>query len=138
MMRVVALITLLLTGCATATRFHTQPEGATLYVDGLLMGETPFVFHNEPGLPRRYHVQIVKSGYEPLDFYLDTRLSWLWGYIGVVTLVPYLWAWSLRGDYVFDMTPVRGEWPDSESESEPELPEAELPEPTPDPEDVRL
>ena len=91
-------------GCATATRLHTTPEGATVYVNGKLTGATPVVYDNDPGLPRRYHVQVAKPGYEPLDFYLDTRLSWLWGYLGFVAVVPYLWAWSLERDYVFVMS----------------------------------
>jgi hypothetical protein len=91
--------------CATTTRLHTEPEGASIRVNGLLVGRTPVSYENGPGLPRRYHIQISKDGYEPLDFYIDTRMSWLWGYLGLVTLVPYLWAWSLKGDYVFFLRP---------------------------------
>ena len=92
-------------GCATATRLHTRPEGATVWVNGELIGKTPVVYENDPGLPRRYHVQVYEPGYAPLDFYLDARMSWLWGYVGAVTLVPYLWAWSLGRDYVFALEP---------------------------------
>ncbi len=104
-------------GCATATRLHTHPEGATVWVNGELIGKTPVVYENDPGLPRRYHVQLYKPGYAPLDFYLDAKLSWLWGYVGAVTLVPYLWAWSLGRDYVFaleaERTPPAAEPPDA-------------------------
>jgi hypothetical protein len=108
MMRSAALLVTLCLGCATATRFHTEPEGATVVINGLRIGETPLTYENEAGLPRRYHLQIHKEGYAPLDFYLDTRLSWLWGYLGVVTIVPFFWAWSLRGDYVFTLQPDAG------------------------------
>jgi hypothetical protein len=109
-------------GCATATRLHTTPEGAIVHVNGKLIGNTPIVYDNDPGLPRRYHVQVTKPGYESLDFYLDTRLSWLWGYVGFVTLVPYLWAWSLEREYVFVMQqasqPNQPPPPSSEPDSE--------------------
>ena len=108
------------TSCATATRFHTDPEGATLYVNGKLIGETPVVYDNDHGLPRRYHVQLYKDGYESLDFYLDTRISWLWGYVGLVTIVPYFWAWSLAREYELVLTPKIGFVPpDDEEEDEP-------------------
>ncbi len=113
-------------GCATATRLHTRPEGATVYVDGELIGKTPVVYDNDPGLPRRYHVQLYKPGYAPLDFYLDAKMSWLWGYVGAVTLVPYLWAWSLGREYVFALTPA-GELPDGSDAAPPARSEAAPP-----------
>lgn len=139
MPKLTAFVALMLVGCATASRIHTEPEGATLYIDGLLMGETPFVFHNDPGLPRRYHVQIAKPGFEPLDFYIDTRMSWLWGYVGLVTLVPYLWAWSLSGDYVFALTPMHDDDDAWHQPHRQEAPEPEVaPEPEAEPDEVRL
>jgi hypothetical protein len=105
-MRLLVALALVATfGCATTTRLHTHPEGATVYINGLLVGQTPLAYTNEAGLPRRYHLEIDKEGYESLDFYVDTRLSWLWGFVGLVTVVPYFWAWSLRGDYVFHLEP---------------------------------
>ncbi len=96
------------TACATA-RIHSDPPGARLYVNGLYMGTTPFNYGNEAGLPRRYHIQLVKEGYRPLDLYIDARMSWLWGYLGAFTGIPLLFAWSLSGDYVFYLEPATEE-----------------------------
>ncbi len=123
-MRAVALWLVLASGCASAARFHTRPEGATLYVNGLKVGHTPLAYDNEPGPPRRYHVQLVKPGYAPLDFYLDTSISWAWGYLGAFTLLPYLWAYALRGDYVFTLVPDPSQSPPAE-ESAPVTPPAD-------------
>ncbi len=116
------LLALALASCASAARFHTDPEGALLYVNGQRIGTTPVAYANDPGLAQRYHVQIVKPGYEPLDFYLDNSLSWIWGYCGLMGLVPYLWGWSLSGDHVFHLIPLHDERaPPSFDEEEPPL-----------------
>jgi hypothetical protein len=103
-MRWLCALLMVLSACATA-RIHTKPEGAQLYIDGLYMGDTPYSYSGEAGLPRRYHLQIIKPGFEPLDLYVDARMSWIWGYVGSFTLVPLLWAWSLSGDYEFHLQP---------------------------------
>lgn len=97
------LVALCLASCGVGTRINTQPRGAKLYVNGALVGETPVVYANPRGLPRRYHVEIRREGHEPLDFFLDARMTVGWGIAGALLLIPNLWAWSLASEYTFTL-----------------------------------
>ena len=75
-----------------------------LYVNGEAIGRTPVVYDDGRGLPRRFHVELYRDGCEPLDFYLDTRMSYGWGMLSEVLFVPGLWAWSLDDHYLFELS----------------------------------
>jgi hypothetical protein len=101
MVRCLVLALALLSGCATATRILSDPPGALVYVNGELVGRTPVVYHNDKGLPRRYHLELRRPGCDALDLFVDTRMSYLWGITGLIVPVTYLWAWSLDSEYDF-------------------------------------
>lgn len=112
MLRIVCLLALglvQLTGCSTASRFHSTPMGAKLFINGDYIGETPIVYDDAYSLPKRLHVQLQKDGYEELDMYLDKQMSYPMG-AGIAN--PYFfamtfWAWKLDNDYRFDLTSLK-------------------------------
>ena len=59
-------------GClSTVTRITSEPEGAKVYLDGELIGTTPFAHHDRETIPTRHRVQIELEGYRIEEFYLD-------------------------------------------------------------------
>ncbi|VFQ44596.1 PEGA domain-containing protein [Desulfoluna butyratoxydans] len=80
-------IFLLLTGCATIVKGPTQevsftsvPAGASVILDGRVLGQTPFtmLLKKKPGQA----IVFEKQGYSPQHMTLTTRLdSWFWGNI---------------------------------------------------------
>ena len=100
---ILSLLLTLSTGCSTATRFHTKPEGAHLFVNGDYIGETPVVFDDRRSLPTRMHIQIRKEGYKELDFYLDKSADYLGMLISVFYGIGIFWSSSLDNDYHFDL-----------------------------------
>lgn len=74
MFRAVHLFTLVLVmGCANQTTFLTTPLGAKIYVNGVLCGDSPCVYHTRYGFPDRIHLQLRKEGHRSADFYLDSE-----------------------------------------------------------------
>ena len=94
----------LLSSCRTTTFVASEPQAAAVYVNGKFVGKTPTTFKTARGLPRRYHLQIFHKDCEPLDMYVDTRLSWGWGIAASLTFIPYLWAYSLDSELLFDLS----------------------------------
>ncbi len=109
-------------GCATVTKVNSDPRGAKLYVNGEYVGETPAIYHSERDLGRRYRFQLIKEGYEPLDFYVDSEMSWIVGYLmwNPYTMLAYQWAWGLNDGMKIHMKPVSKNRDADTSSSSPE------------------
>jgi hypothetical protein len=63
----------LVTGCGTAaTRIHTTPADARIYVNGKeICKSSPCTMTSNFGLPHRAHLEIRRPGYKDVDLYLD-------------------------------------------------------------------
>ena len=92
-----------LAACSTASRFHTKPDGAKLYINGDYIGETPVVFTDRRGFPKRLHIQIRKEGYKDLDFYLDKSNDYLGMFLTLFYGAGFFLSSSLDNDYHFDL-----------------------------------
>jgi len=103
----IAVACALLGGCGT-THIYSEPPRALVYVNGALIGKTPVTYHHDRGLARRYHIEVYRDGYEPLDLYVDTQMSYVWGLFGAFLLFPKLWAWSLPSELQFNLRPTEG------------------------------
>lgn len=100
--RLAMLVSLALsTGCASLSTFNTDPPGAKLYVNGRYLGQTPVQFTSPRSFGHRYHVQLMKDGYQAQDFYLDSRLSWVMGYLAPLFPPLLFWGWAL--DHTYDV-----------------------------------
>ena len=70
-----ALVLVPLAACSATSRFHTEPKGAKLFINGDYIGETPVVYDDSYGLPSRIQVEIQKEGYDDLDMYMDKTMA---------------------------------------------------------------
>lgn len=90
-------------GCANQTTFHTTPLGARIYVNGVLCGDSPCVYHTRYGFPDRIHLQLRKDGYQSADFYLDSeppQVSYL-----LLGFGSYLFH-TFASEYRFNLNPL--------------------------------
>ena len=93
-------------GCTQATWIYSTPPGALVHINNKKVGVTPLVYKSKSGLPKRFRIRLEKEGFEVLDFYLDSTMSWEMGYIGAISLVPLFWAWSLQREIKVNLTPI--------------------------------
>lgn len=103
-------LALQLGGCTTLSTFSTDPPGAKLYVNGRYLGQTPAQITAPRTFGRRYHVQVMKDGYQAQDFYVDSRLSWPMGYLAPLFLPLLFWGWALDSEYLVHL-PSLGDAP---------------------------
>src|SRR5512142_1488681 len=78
-----ALIALALAGCATLMAggpdeipVRTNPPGAYVYVNGIVVGQTPMVVHLSRNAPSGY-IRLYLPGYQPVDMIREKSLN-LW------------------------------------------------------------
>lgn len=61
----------ILSGCSSSTLIHSEPPGATIYIDGEEVGETPYRYSDEDIFFTKHDVKLEKEGYQ--DFYSSFR-----------------------------------------------------------------
>ncbi|MBI3184262.1 MAG: PEGA domain-containing protein [Myxococcales bacterium] len=92
-------------GCTTITTIRTNPDKASVYLNGQKLGETPVQYNSKSGLPTRYRVQLQKEGYRTEEFYVDTPINVAWAVLLGWMVVPLLWAWEMDSQYNFNLRP---------------------------------
>jgi SH3 domain-containing protein/PEGA domain-containing protein len=106
------LIVILLSGCAIPTVIKSKPEGATVYIDNIKMGNTPLTYSDKAILWSQKPIRIEMNGYKPLNTAIkkdQLKIGPLvWGcFVGV----PLLWALGYAEEYTFELD--RGHAPTS-------------------------
>jgi hypothetical protein len=122
------LVVLSIVNCATTTMIKTIPEGADIFLQGDLMGKTPWKLEDNYSLPEEVTIRLEREGYVPLEVRLEKETSYI---LGVISLVPYppfplsyFWTWKFDKSYSFKLTPKKeptpGEKPGPEKTPPPE------------------
>jgi len=70
---IAAIVTTAISGCSEALRVKSQPPGATVYLDGVNVGETPMVYRTRQVRPLSYKVE--KQGYPAVTGKVGTRVA---------------------------------------------------------------
>jgi hypothetical protein len=74
-MHKVASALLLLAGCAHPVVIDSEPPGASVLVDGNLIGRTPVSFVDRGGLKRSYDITVKLDGYRSLHQVLTQQFQ---------------------------------------------------------------
>ena len=71
------LVSLAVSACSETTRIYSDPPGATVRINGSMLGETPVKFKARSWSvrPNAYRYRIEKAGYVAQEGYLKPRLS---------------------------------------------------------------
>lgn len=96
---------LALTGCAHAVRLEAVPAGATIEVNGDLLGPAPVLWEERSGFRRTYTVVLRAEGYRTRTVALTQAVKF-----PTFCCLPLLpWAWELPEDrYRFALEPEDG------------------------------
>lgn len=84
---------IILTGCGSAVRIHSIPEGADIFVDGQYVGKTPTVYSDSAIVGTSHTVEIKMEGYETGigNFSRTSKFNMVSCIGGGLVLVPFLW-----------------------------------------------
>lgn len=95
---------MVLSGCASTVYIDSEPEGATVTIDGKHVGETPTKFTSTATSFTSHHVRIEKEGYRTTTATLrrDGDINpgaLIAGIFGITGCFPFLAGWLWITDY---------------------------------------
>jgi hypothetical protein len=96
------------TGCASTTVIQTQPPGARVTINGMVVGQTPYVLTDTKIVSSTTPIHFDYPGYAPLDVVLvrNEELDVLPLIGGFFTLfVTWLWIMKYQPMHVFQLQP---------------------------------
>ncbi len=90
----ILLLSFLVGGCSSTTVISSEPNGATLYIDGMKVGKTPYTYTDSKIVGSSTPLKFKKEGYKDLQVILSKNEKANVGAIigGVFVLVPFLWT----------------------------------------------
>lgn len=87
-------------GCAHTVHLNSYPEGATVYVDGEEIGETPTTFQETTGWGESHLVRIEKDGYQTASRVVN-QSGWHSGLVVASVVGALFLCWPALGGIAF-------------------------------------
>lgn len=103
--------TILLASCSSTTMIESNPPKAKVYIDGQLMGETPYTHTDTRIVGSSMTVKLQKDGFKPLIASIskdeDVDVGAVIG--GIFFVVPYLWILKYKPVHTYSLIPLGNE-----------------------------
>ena len=108
--------------CSSSTMIVSNPSNAKLYVDGEMVGKTPYRHTDSKIVGSTTDIRIEKEGYKPLITDITKNEEADIGAIigGLFVWVPFLWALKYSPSHTFNLQPLT-----TETETQPNTPKLE-------------
>lgn len=100
----------LLSSCTSTTRITSEPSGATVYVDGQRVGETPYVHEDSRISFSKTLITLEKPGYEDYHIVLrkDEELDMGAVVGGILFQWPFIWTFGYLPEHHYELVPATG------------------------------
>ena len=102
------VIPFLVSSCASSTNIYTNPKGATVYINNMKVGKTPYTMTDTKIIGTKTNVTLKKEGYEDLNVVIvrneELDVGALIG--GLFVLVPFLWIQKYQEAHSYDLIPL--------------------------------
>jgi hypothetical protein len=97
--------------CASSTVIRSEPSGATVYIDGSKVGQTPYIHTDTKTVSSTTRVKLRREGYEDFEGIIVRNEEFQLGPCigGVFTAVPFLWIMGYKAERTYELTPSRGD-----------------------------
>ena len=101
----IVLLVCLVNGCASTTLINSDPNGAQLYIDGMKVGKTPYIYTDSKFVGSTTLLKFKKEGYEDLNVVMQKNEKANVGAIvgGACLLVPFLWMMEYHPDRTYEL-----------------------------------
>ena len=107
-MAAVAAATLLTTAaCSSSTVIRSNPSGAKVFIDGQMVGTTPYTMSDTHIVGSSTHIRLEYPGYAPTDATIkrNEEFDVVACIGGVFLLVPFLWIMGYKADHSYELQP---------------------------------
>lgn len=103
-------ILVLTASCSSSTMITSSPEGAKVYLNGELVGTTPYKHSDTKIVGSSSDIKLEKEGYEPFYTVLTRNEKADVGAIigGIFVLVPFLWTMKYKPQHAYELRPLDG------------------------------
>ena len=91
--------------CASTTLIQSVPNGGKLYLDGMLVGETPYTHSDTKIVGATTTIKIKKEGYEDLTAIMARNEKLHVGALigGLFFWIPFLWIMGYEEDRMYEL-----------------------------------
>jgi hypothetical protein len=95
----------LFSGCASTTLLTTAPPGAKVYMNGEVLGTTPYRYSDTKTALSSTHITFKKQGFHDMDIILKRNEKPAWGAIigAVIVYVPILWFAEYNKSHFYEL-----------------------------------
>jgi hypothetical protein len=113
-MAAIAAATLLTTAaCSSSTVIRSNPSGAKVFIDGSMVGTTPYTMEDTKIVGSTTRIRLEYPGYQATD--ASIKRSEEFDVVacigGVFLLVPFLWIMGYKADHNYELQPGGGPMP---------------------------
>ena len=100
-------VVMLFTSCASTTTINSTPSNASIYIDGELIGTTPFTHSDTKIVGSTTTIKLEKEGYRDLNTSISRSEEADIGAIigGCFFLIPFLWTMKYRAVHSYTLSP---------------------------------
>ena len=100
-------LALLSAGCASTTMIQSNPGNAKVYLDGTLVGETPYRHTDARIVGSSMTIRLEKDGYDPLVSTItkDEVINMEAVVGGLFVVVPLLWCMEYQPEHMYELKP---------------------------------
>jgi hypothetical protein len=120
----VILLTLtIISACTSTTLIQSVPEGARVIINNETLGVTPYEYKDSKISFSETHLTLELEGYEPFDARLTKDEEINVGAVigGCLFWFPFIWTMEYKPVHTYELMPLRAEFREAVSESEPGL-----------------
>jgi len=107
LMALVLSVSIVLASCSSTTMIQSVPSDAKLYLNGELVGNTPYTHRDTRIVGSTTTVEVKKEGYEPFytSFSRDEEVDVGAIVGGVFFLFPFLWVMKYKPVRTYELVP---------------------------------
>jgi hypothetical protein len=95
--------------CASTTIINSEPNGATVYLNGEKVGITPYTHTDTKIVGSTNTVLLKKDGYQDFSTAFtrneDVNVGAIIG--GIFVLIPFLWIMDYKPSHSYEMAPLK-------------------------------
>lgn len=104
----VLLFSFSLAACSSATMIKSEPEGAKVYLNGEMVGTTPYLYSGAKIIGSTNYLVLKKEGYSDLKTAFSRNEEVSTGALigGIFLLVPFAWVMDYKPTHTYELTPL--------------------------------
>ena len=98
----------LFASCSSSTMIVSNPSNSKLYIDGEMVGQTPYTHRDSKIVGSVTSVKIEKEGYMPLfaDFSKNEEADVGAIIGGLMVWIPFLWTMKYKSTHSYELKPI--------------------------------